>query len=105
MTNHPGRKPGSVTPDPALIAKARKLTGQTQAQAAEQVHAKVRTWEDWEAGRRGMPLAAWELYLVSHSTRDGSLLALEWERWIRPGLVRELMAVQRKRALTPLQTY
>lgn len=105
MTNHPGRTPGSESPDPALIATARALTGQTQAQAAAQVYAKTRSWEDWEAGRRNMPRSTWELYLASHATRDGALLAVEWERWIRPTLVRELMAVQRKRAAVPLQTY
>ena len=98
MPNHPGRKPGSASPDPALIRSARERASQTQTAAAETVHATLRTWQDWEAGKRSMPRAAWELYLVAHCVAGGKLLAIDWEDWIRPELVHQCMAVQRRRA-------
>jgi len=52
-------------PTPQQIKAARTDAGHTQAQAAATVHAgSYRSWQDWEAGRRPMPLAAWELYLI-----------------------------------------
>lgn len=47
---------------PAEIRAARTAAGHTQTQAGEIVGGTLRTWQDWEAGRRIMPLAAWELY-------------------------------------------
>lgn len=52
-------------PTPAQIKSARESIGDTQAEAAARVHSpSYRAWQDWEAGRRAMPLAAWELYLI-----------------------------------------
>jgi len=48
--------------NPADIAQARHRAGHTQTQAGELVGGTLRTWQDWEAGRRAMPGAAWELY-------------------------------------------
>lgn len=47
------------------IKTARCNAGDTQAEAAKRVNSpSYRTWQDWESGRRVMPLAAWELYLI-----------------------------------------
>jgi len=56
-------------PDLAKIRAARKAAGLTQSEAAALVHAKMRTWQDWEGGRRKMPLAAWELFLIKTDPR------------------------------------
>lgn len=87
MTNHPGRAPGSARPAPALIRDIRGGVGQTQTEAAATVHAKLRTWQDWEGGHRAMPLAAWELYLLHH-VASGTLAADTCVRqWVRPDLL------------------
>lgn len=91
MTNHPGRKPGSAHPDPALIKATRGGVLQTQTEAAETVHASLRTWQDWEAGKRRMPLAAWELYITVHCLPGGMLRAAQWHEWLRPEIVRALV--------------
>lgn len=90
MPNHPGRKPGSAHPDPALIRSTRDGVLQTQTQAAETVHAKLRTWQDWESGTARMPLASWELYLAVHCLPGGMLRARDWRQWLRPELVSAL---------------
>ena len=51
-------------PTPAQIADKRKELGLTQAQAGAVIHAAERTWQDWEAGRREMNLANWELFTL-----------------------------------------
>lgn len=52
-------------PTPDQIRAARLAAGHTQAQAAEVIHSARRmTWADYEEGRRVIPLAAWELYLL-----------------------------------------
>ena len=60
--------PDLTTPDPEAIRSARKRAELTQAQAAGLIGAGVRTWEDWEAGRRNMPPAKWHFFL-SHLPR------------------------------------
>jgi DNA-binding transcriptional regulator YiaG len=61
-----------VQPTPEEIAEARLRAGLTQKEAALLVHAKsYRTWQDWEAGKNRMPLAAWELFLIKTGHRDG----------------------------------
>ena len=47
--------------DPVVLCL---LQGHTQQQAAELVHVDGRAWRRWEAGERGINLAAWELYLI-----------------------------------------
>ena len=56
-------------PTPAEIRAAREAAGQTQTQAALEVHVALRTWQHWEEpartpGARAMPLGLWELYLL-----------------------------------------
>jgi len=52
------------------IRDARERSGLTQTDAAKYVHAgSYRTWQDWESGRRVMPLAAWELFLAKIGER------------------------------------
>lgn len=54
-------------PTPEQIIAARTAAGDTQTQAAQRVHATLRTWQSWESSgtsKRIMPLACWELYLI-----------------------------------------
>ena len=51
-------------PSPATIRAARKAAGMTQEQAANVIGATRRAWQEWEAGRRNMPGAKWELFLL-----------------------------------------
>lgn len=52
------------SPTTQEIATARATAGHTTAEAAAEVHAAARTWQQWEAGDRKMPRASWELYLL-----------------------------------------
>jgi DNA-binding XRE family transcriptional regulator len=49
-------------PTARQIKATRKLAGLTQSAAGRLVHASLRTWQDWESGKRRMSLAAWELF-------------------------------------------
>lgn len=49
-------------PDPEQVRERRKLAGLTQTQAATLVCAKLRTWQDWEAGNSSMHAGLWELF-------------------------------------------
>ena len=51
-------------PTPAQIRAARERAGLTQTQAAARVYAKLRSWQDWEAGKRRMHPAFWRLFLI-----------------------------------------
>lgn len=51
-------------PTPEQIRAARLAAGLTQVQAGQAVYSALRTWEDWEAGRRGMHPAIWHLFLL-----------------------------------------
>jgi len=53
-------------PTPQQIKEARVKAGLTQMQAAELVHKKLRTWQDWEhkSGKYKIDLTAWELFLI-----------------------------------------
>lgn len=54
-----------MSPTPSAVAAARARAQHTAAQAAAIVHSgRGQTWLDWEAGRRAMPAASWELYLL-----------------------------------------
>lgn len=56
---------------PHEIRAARQAAGLTQAEAAALVHAaSYRTWQDWETGRRPMPLMAWELFCIKAALGD-----------------------------------
>lgn len=54
----------SQTPTPSDIKAARYEAGLTQTQAAELVHSKLRTWQQWEAGDREMHPGLWELFCL-----------------------------------------
>lgn len=49
---------------PTAIRAARTAAGHTQTEAGQIVGGTLRTWQDWEAGKREMPEAAWHLYLL-----------------------------------------
>ena len=51
-------------PDPEQVRERRKLAGLTQTQAATLVCAKLRTWQDWEAGNVKMHPGLWELFIL-----------------------------------------
>jgi len=53
-------------PTPAEIRAARLAAGLTQSQAADLVCSKLRTWQQWEAGDRGMHPGLWKLFRVLH---------------------------------------
>jgi DNA-binding transcriptional regulator YiaG len=47
---------------PASIRSARKRAGLTQSASAALIGAALRTWQDWEGGKRNMPKAKWDLW-------------------------------------------
>jgi putative transcriptional regulator len=57
------------SPSPEQIRAAREAAGLTQRAAAELIHASLRGWEDWEAGRRNMHPAFFELFTLKTSRR------------------------------------
>lgn len=68
MTAHPNRSrrkdaPGR-NPTPAEIAQAREEAELTQTEAAALIYATLRTWQDWEGGRRRMHPALWEYWCL-----------------------------------------
>lgn len=54
--------PTSPTPD--AIRAARAAAGLTQTQAAALIYCTLRGWQDWEAGKRAMHPAFFELFLL-----------------------------------------
>lgn len=57
------------SPAPAEIKTAREQAGLTQTQAAQLVHGTMRSWQDWEGGKRKMHPAIWELFNIKISTK------------------------------------
>lgn len=57
----PGTSPN---PAPAVILAARKAAGLTQEAAAARVHTTLRVWQQWEAGKRRMHPAFFELFCI-----------------------------------------
>jgi len=53
-----------MNPSPETIRASRKSSGLTQSAAARLIHAAERTWQDWEAGKRNMPQAKFDLFLI-----------------------------------------
>jgi len=51
-------------PSPNQIKAARERAELSQQEAGYMVHVGIRTWQRWEYGERGMPLATWELFLI-----------------------------------------
>lgn len=88
MTNHPGRKPGSaqrrMTPDQLRDMRAR--AGLTQQRSADLAGAALRTYQQWEAGDRAMPLSASGLLLLSCNLM-GLLPAVMIEPFVSPEVV------------------
>ena len=53
-----------TSPTPASIRAARAAAGLTQTQAAALIYCTLRGWQDWEAGKRAMHPAFFELFLL-----------------------------------------
>ena len=51
-----------MTPTPAEIRAAREAAGMTQTAAGAAALATLRTWQDWESGRRAIHPAAWAVF-------------------------------------------
>jgi DNA-binding transcriptional regulator YiaG len=56
------RHGAAPSPTPEEIKAARIAFGLTQAKAADLLHSSERSWQDWEAGRRKMHPAFWDLW-------------------------------------------
>lgn len=56
------------SPKPSLIKETRQRADQTQTEAAESIGYKMRTWQDWEAGKFKMKPVLWESYLSKIKT-------------------------------------
>jgi len=54
----------TAPPSKEDIRRERKAANLSQTKAAEKVHAKLRTWQQWEAGDHEMHPAFWELFLI-----------------------------------------
>lgn len=65
------RRSSGSSPAPADIRAARERAGLTQADAAERIHGKLRTWEDWEGGRAKMHPGLFELFLIKTGQPTG----------------------------------
>lgn len=50
--------------NPKLIKEVRRLSGLTQTQAAMMIGGTLRSWQEWEGGRRNMPPAKYNLFLL-----------------------------------------
>jgi len=61
------REQQETEPTPEKIKAARKAAGLSQSVAAELVHSKLRTWQQWEAGDRKMHPGLWELFRLKNS--------------------------------------
>jgi DNA-binding transcriptional regulator YiaG len=48
---------------PAIFRAAREAAGLTQTEAGALIHCALRTVQDWEAGKRKMHKAFWDLFL------------------------------------------
>lgn len=52
------------SPAPHEVKTARETAVLTQTEAGAIIHCSLRAWQDWEAGRRRMHPAMWELFLI-----------------------------------------
>jgi DNA-binding transcriptional regulator YiaG len=55
-------RPRPAPPPPLEIRLNRERAKLTQTAAAAVIYATLRTWQDWEAGKRRMHPALWELW-------------------------------------------
>ncbi|MBP3980887.1 helix-turn-helix transcriptional regulator [Acidovorax sp. JG5] len=60
-----------ASPAPDAIKAARTAAGLTQTQAAALIYCGLRGWQEWEAGKRAMHPAFFELFLLK--CENGSL--------------------------------
>lgn len=68
MTNRKNKGRNTRTaPPPAQIKAARRAAGLSQTEAGERVGVALRTWQQWEAGDRRIPMSAWELFAIKTS--------------------------------------
>jgi hypothetical protein len=51
-------------PTPSEIIAARTAAGHTPAEAGAEIGYSARAWQQWEARKRNMPRAVFELYLL-----------------------------------------
>ena len=58
-----------VIPTPGEVGAARVATGLSIREAAELIHSKVRTWQDWERGVAKMHPGLWELFQLKTRAR------------------------------------
>lgn len=94
MTNHPNRGPrGPARLTPAELADLRARSGITQSRAAELSGAALRTYQQWEAGDRAMPLSASGLLCVSCI-----ILGLMPVGFLAPWLPGEIFEILKQRA-------
>lgn len=56
-------------PTPADVRALRSHLGLTQTEFGKLSHCSLRTVQDWEHGKREMPLGIWELYLLKSGQR------------------------------------
>ncbi|MCG9078925.1 helix-turn-helix domain-containing protein [Laribacter hongkongensis] len=59
-----------IQPSPEEIRAAREAVGLSRTAAADLVHSALRTWQQWEAGDRGMHPGLWELFLIKTGQTD-----------------------------------
>ena len=62
-----------MTPTPDAIRAARSAAGLTQTQAAALIYCTLRGWQDWEAGKRAMHPAFFELFLLKANVSIASV--------------------------------
>lgn len=94
MSNHPNRSrrkhaPGRV-PTPAEIAQLREDMELTQTEAGRLVYASLRSWQDWEYGKRRMHPAIWEYLCLLNGFPEVQLARAVWleepgaiDRWMK----------------------
>jgi len=74
MSNHPNRsrrQPSAArNPTPEAIREARESALLSQTEAAALIFSKLRTWQDWEAGKARMHPGLWELFQVKIIPHD-----------------------------------
>lgn len=58
-----------MTPTSEQIKEARRVARVTQSEAADLIHSRLRTWQDWEAGKAKMHAGLWELFLLKLEER------------------------------------
>lgn len=58
-----------MIPTKDQVRSARDAAGLTQAESAQIVYVTSHAWHYWETGKRAMPAAAWELFLIKTGVR------------------------------------